>query len=217
MATASVDMITKLATDADAVNGALTKMQAQIKSDGLSKSAPLVTDIRGKFDRVYPQFKKFARDAARSPKILVEEDVYKKARKILTNMIKVTQKVGRVVAKEAADVKNEITLEVVGPAESEIVVQDKKLIQALKMVARGDKGRSGTIERGVPENCHIHVGGNAKYNLLFQPGKKLILGTINFHIESSNSDSQKKKVIKVAKRSGGKFTIAIRGDEIVKK
>ncbi len=217
MATASVQMIAKLAEDAEAVDGALTKMQAQIQKSDLNKSAPLVADIRGKFDRVYPQFQKFARDAARSPMILVDEDVYKKARKILTNMIKVTQKVGKAVAKEAADVKNEITLEVVGAAENEIVVQDKKLIQALKMVARGNNGRSGPIERGVPENCHIHVGGNAKYNLMFQPGKKLILGTINFHIDSSNSDSQTKKVIKVAKRGGSKFTIAIRGDEIVKK
>lgn len=217
MATASVDMITKLANDADAVNGALTKMQAQIQKSDLDKSAPIVADIKAKFDRVYPQFQKFARDAARSPMILVEEDVYKKARKILTNMIKVTQKVGRVVAKEEADVKSEITVDVVSAAESEILVNDKKLAQALKMVARGNSGRSGPKEDGIKEYSHIHVGGNAKYNLLFQPAKKLILGTLNFHLDSSNSDSQKKKIKKVAGRSGGKMTMAIRGDEIIKK
>lgn len=217
MATASVAMITKLADDANAVDAALTKMQGQIDKVGLLKSAPLVSDIRGKFARVYPQLKKFARDAARSPMILVEEDVYKKARKILTNMIKVTQKVGRVVAKEVADIKSEITVEIVSAAESEIYVNDKKLAQALKMVARGNSGRSGPKVDGIKEYSHIHVGGNAKYNLLFQPAKKLVLGTLNFHLDSSNSDSQKKKIKKVAARSGGKMTMAIRGDEIIKK
>ncbi len=217
MATASKDMIDKLTKDATAVDSALTKMEKQVEKLGLETSGPVVEQVRGKFDRENQQYQKFARDAERSPMILVEENTYKDARKVLTSIMRVTQKVGKVVAKEASEVSKEPTVEVVAAAESEIVGKDKKLAQALKMVARGDKGRSGPKESGIKKYSHIHVGGNARYNLLFQPAKKLVLGTLNFHLDSSNSDSQKKNIKTVAGRGGSKITVAIRGDKIVKK
>ena len=116
---ASVDLITKLADDADAVDAALTKMQKQVTKLGLTESGAHVSTLR-----------------------------------------------------------------------------DKKLAQALKMGARGDKGRAGPKENGIKEYNHIHVGGNAKYNLLFQPNNKLILGTLNFHLDSSNSDLKKREIKK---------------------
>lgn len=217
MPTASVDMVNKLKADADSVDAALTKMQRQVDKFGLEVSGAHVKTLRDKFDMGNQQFQKYARDAARSPAILVEEDKYKNARKVLTNIIKFVQKTGKAVAKEAADAKKEITVQAVSAAESELLVNDKKLAQALKMVARGDKGRSGPKEDGIKEYNHIHIGGNAKYNLLFQPGKKLVLGTLNFHLDSSNSSSQKNKIKQVAARGGGKITVGINGTDIVKK
>ncbi len=217
MATASIDMITKLDTDAKAVKALLAKMQKQVDKIDDAVTAPHVTKLQDSFNRANPQIEKFARDAARTPAILADEADYKNCRKILTNIIKFVQKTAKAVAKEAAAVKKEITIQAVSAAEGELLVNDKKLAQALKMVARGDKGRSGPAEDGIKKYNHIHVGGNAKDNLLFQPAKKLILGTLNFHLDSSNSKSQKAKIKAIAGRGGSKIMLAINNDVITKK
>jgi len=217
MATASRDMIAKLENDAKAVQALLLKMRKQVDKIGDAVTEPHVTKLQDTFKRVYPQIEKFARDAARDPAILADEADYKNSRKNLTNIIKFVQKTAKAVAQEVATVKKEITVQAVSAAEGELLVNDKKLAQALKMVARGDKGRSGPAEDGIKKYNHIHVGGNAKDNLLFQPGKKLILGTLNFHLDSSNSKSQKAKIKAVAGRGGSKITLAINNDVITKK
>lgn len=217
MATASKDMITKLNNDATAVKTVLAKMQKKVDKMGDAVTGPHVAALQVKFGKVHPQIEKFARDAARDPAILAKEDDYKKCRKFLTNVIGFVQKTSKAVDKEVATLKNEITVQAVSSAEGELLVNDKKLAQALKMVARGDKGRSGPVEAGVKKYNHIHVGGNANDNLLFQPAKKLILGTLNFHLEAGNSKSQKAKIKSVAGRSGSKITLAINGDVISKK
>ena len=88
------------------------------------------------------------------------------------------------------------------------------MAQALKMVADGTKGRAGPADKDIKEYNHIHIGGNANYNLLFQPGKKLVLGTLDFHLDNSCSESQKKEIKKVAARGGGTVTLVISGDDI---
>jgi hypothetical protein len=217
MPTASVEMITKLATDAKAVSAALVKMQKQVAKIDDAETAPHVTTLQTKFDRLNQQIEKIERDAGRKPPILADESDYKNCRKILTNIVKFVQKTAKAVSNEASAAKNEITVQAVSSAEKELLIRDKKLAQALKAVARGDKGRTGPKADGVKQYNHIHIGGNAKDNLLFRPGKKLVLGTLGFHLDSSNSKSEIAKITKVASRSGSKVTLAINGDVITKK
>ena len=217
MPTASVEMITKLANDAKAVGAALVKMQKQVAKIDDAETAPHVATLQTKFERLNQQIEKFERDAGRKPPILADESDYKNCRKILTNIIKFVQKTAKAVSKEASAVKNEVTVQAVSSAEKELLIRDKKLAQALKAIARGDKGRTGPKEDGVKEYNHIHIGGNAKDNLLFQPGKKLVLGTLNFHLEKGNNDAQIKKIKKVASRGGAKITLAINDGVITKK
>lgn len=217
MPSASSDMIKKLATDAASVKAILAKLKADIAKLGESENEPAVTKLETAFGLINPQIEKFARDIDLKPPIFADEKPYGDRRKDLTGLTAVLAKVAKSVAAEVVAAKSEIIVEAVSAAESELVINDKKLAQALKAVARGDKGRAGPKEDGIKEYNHIHVGGNAKYNLLFQPGKKLVLGTIDFHIDSDNSKAQKEKVKKVAGRAGGKIKIAISGDTITLK
>ena len=91
MPTASVEMITKLATDAKAVSAALVKMQKQVAKIDDAETAPHVTTLQTKFDRLNQQIEKIERDAGRKPPILADESDYKNCRKILTNIVKFVQ------------------------------------------------------------------------------------------------------------------------------
>ncbi|OIQ29475.1 MAG: hypothetical protein BM562_11020 [Alphaproteobacteria bacterium MedPE-SWcel] len=216
MPTASKEMISKLDADASAADTALTKLKKYADDFKDRPSQPIIDKLLKQFAAIQPQIIKFKRDADRSPAILCDEGDYKKRRKELTKLIQIIDKTKKAVAKEIASAKKEITVKAVSASESELVISDKKMEQALKAVARGDRGRAGPKEAGIKEYNHIHIGGNARFNLLFQPQTKLVLGTIGFHIESTNSKQQKDRVKKVAGRTGSKITLVI-GDDGIRK
>lgn len=214
MPTASAQMIVALAKDAKAIEAALAKMQVHVKKLGEPDSAPVIEKLQGQFDKFKPAVDRFVRELSLKPPIFAGEDDYKASRKLITGLIGLIEKAEKMVTKEQAEAKNEITIEAVATAKDELIGTDKKLAQALKAVVRGDKGRAGPKEDDIDEYNHIHIGGNAKSNLVFQPAKKLILGILNFHLDSSNNKAEKAKIKKVAGRGGGKITLVINGDDI---
>jgi hypothetical protein len=117
-------------------------------------------------------------------------------------------------AEEEEDDEAGVTIKVVSSAKKEVLIRSEKMAQALRMVATGQAGRGAPKIDGVPECQHIHVGGNAKENLLFKKTGPVVLGVIDFHIESSNNKQQKEQVQKVAKRSGATITLRIDGKDI---
>lgn len=214
MPTASTSMIEKLAADAATMKKALVRLEKHVTDNATSPSKAPVEKLSQAFNRILPQIEKFERDVKREPPIYADEDDYKLRRKDMTALMSVLPKLLKAVGAEQASAKAGISLQAAAAAENEIVINDKKMAQALKAVARGDKGRTGPKDDELPEFNHIHIGGNAKWNLLFNPKSKLVYGTVDFHIDSSMSESQKAKVKKVAKRSGSKITVVIDGDDI---
>ena len=107
-----------------------------------------------------------------------------------------------------------IEVQCISANKDDFIGEGKKMAQALKMALRGD-GRDGPKEEGVAQYKHIHVGGNAKLNLLFRQSNNLVLGVIDFHIESGNNKSQKAKVKKVAGASGSTTTLLVFEDDSI--
>ncbi len=214
MPTASPDMIKKLAQDAKAIEDALAKLATYLKATpGSTAKAPIET-LSAQFDRVYPQVVKFARDAARSPKILCDEEEYKARRKDITKIATFVQKTAKAVAKEKKSASKNIEIACLSSAKRDFIGGSKKLAQALKIAAAG-RGRTGPKEKGVKEYLHVHVGGNARENLLYRKNGPTALGIIPFHIESTNNDTQKKKVKDMAGASGGTVTLVIKEDDTI--
>ena len=214
MPTASAQMIVALAKDSKAMGASLEKMQAHVKKIGAPDSAPVIAKLQAEYDKLKPAVDRFVRDLTLKPPIFATDTDYIASRKLNTALLGLIGKAEKMVVKEAAEAKNEITIDAVATAKEELIGTDKKLAQALKAVARGDKGRAGPKDDDIAEYNHIHIGGNAKSNLLFQHGKKLILGTLAFHLDSTNNKAEKLKIKKVAGRSGGKITLVINGDEV---
>lgn len=214
MPSASAQMIVALAKDSKAMGASLEKMQAHVKKLGEPDSAPVIEKLQAQYDKLKPAVDRFVRDLTLKPPLFADEDDYKASRKLNTGLMSLIEKAEKMVVKEAAEAKNEITIEAVATAKDELIGIDKKLAQALKAVARGDKGRAGPKDDDIDEYNHIHIGGNAKSNLVFQPGKKLILGVLSFHLDSTNNKAEKAKIKKVAGRGGGKITLVINGDDI---
>lgn len=215
MPSASSEMITKLHSDATQTATMLKKLVAYAAKNKASPSAGMIGQLNTAFQRILPQIEKFKRDIGRKPPIFADEKDYAGRRKDLTKIMSATQKVGKAVSKEAVGGGDDATtVEAYASARRELTGTDAKLAQALTMVATGVKGRTGPKEAGVPKYNHIHIGGNAKYNLLFQPDKMIVLGTIPFHIDKKNNDQQKDAVKDVASRSGSKITLTIKGNKI---
>ncbi|MBC7477131.1 MAG: hypothetical protein H7317_03440 [Pseudorhodobacter sp.] len=214
MPTASGQMIEKLDADGKVVKAALAKMKDYLDDAGEPDSKDAIEKLTTQFAVFSPRIDKFAREILLKPPIFADEAAYTLVRKLLTATMASVAKTAKVVAAEQAAAKLAVKVKVVSAAKSECLIKDKKMAQALKMVASGTKGRAGPAEKDVKEYNHIHIGGNARYNLLFQPGKKLVLGTLDFHLDTSCSDAQKKEIKKVAARSGGTVTLVISGDEI---
>lgn len=215
MPTASTDMIKKLFDHGKAAEKSVGKLLAHVKAHRDSPSAKKIDDAAKALERVMPQVEKFQRDAERKPPILADEEKYKVLRKAVTKIIGAIDKLEKAVSKEKTEDGDEVTeVTCVSSARSELVGTDAKLAQALVMVATGVKGRTGPKQDGVPKYNHIHIGGNAKYNLLFQPNNGLVLGTIDFHIDKKNNDQQKEAVKAVATRSGGKTTLKVSGKKV---
>jgi hypothetical protein len=71
----------------------------------------------------------------------------------------------------------------------------------IRILARTATGR--TSPNG--KSNHVHIGGNANYNVLFKvdsTGAIQILGFVNFHMDSSMHKGQKTQVENIEKRSG---------------
>lgn len=214
MPTASGQMIEKLAADAKVVTTALGKMQDYLDKAGDPPSRAVIEKLADRFKVFSPRIDKFAKEITLKPPIFADETAYGAVRKLLTAVMADLAKAAKTVAAEQEAAKKAVKVKVVSAAKAECLIKDKKMAQALKMVADGTKGRAGPAEKDIKEYNHIHIGGNAKYNLLFQPGKKLVLGTLDFHLDSSCSEAQKKEIKKVAARSGGTVTLVISGDDI---
>ncbi|MEM7440602.1 MAG: hypothetical protein AAF393_13465 [Pseudomonadota bacterium] len=214
MPTASFEMIEKLSADGASTKTKLAKLAAHVKKHPGSPNAGKINEAIKAFTRMHPQVEKFQRDADRKPPILADETKYKTCRKLMTGVMKVAEATAKKVSKEAIEENDDITVQAYTAARSELTGTDAKLAQALTMVATGVKGRTGPKESGVPKYNHIHIGGNAKNNLLFQPDKGIVLGTIPFHIDKKNNDQQKAQVKAVASRSGGKVTLTVTGNKI---
>jgi len=215
MPTASSDMIQQLFDHGKAAEKKISKMHLHLDKHPDSPSKKKIEDAGNLLSRVMPQVEKFQRDAQRNPPIFAEEGDYKKCRTLLTKIIGAIVKTEKAVSKEKFDDGDEVTeVQCVSAARSELLGSDAKLAQALIMVATGVKGRTGPKQKGVPRYNHIHIGGNAKYNLLFQPNNGLVLGTINFHIDKSNNDQQQEEVKAVATRSGSKTTLKVSGKRV---
>ena len=217
MATASSEMVAQLSKDATTVKSALAKFGKHLESaEDDAPSRAVIGKVADKFKLIQPQIEKFDREIKEKPPRFPEDGAYRDRRKDVTALLALLPKIAKQVALEQAQAKSGVSISVVSAAENEIVIKDKKLAQALKAVARGDKGRTGPKDGDLPEFNHIHIGGNAKWNLLFNPKNKVVYGTVDFHIDSGMAKSQQEKVKKVAKRSGGKITVIVNGDDIRK-
>jgi hypothetical protein len=217
MATASSDMTTKLVTDFLAVGKLLASMQEFIQSVDNSPSEREVAKQQDAFDRMKGQIVSFAAGLKNKPPIFPPEAAYKDRRKDVTALAASVAKTAKVIAKEKESIENEVTVKAVSAAKSELVGKDKGMAQALTMVARGEKGRAGPKEEGVKQYNHIHIGGNAQSNLLFQPGSKLVLGVLDFHLEKGLDKGKIDKIKKVASRSGSAIILKINDDTVSEK
>lgn len=215
MPTASIEMTNKLVKDFAAVEDALKALQEHRKSAEDAPSAALIEKQQDIYDRITAQIEKFESGVKKKPLELPDEKAYRDRRKDVTTLLADVASVEKVVAKEEAATDKEVKVKAVSAAKNELLGKDAKLAQALTKVARGEKGRTGPKQDGVEQYNHIHIGGNANKNLLFQPGNKLVLGVLEFHLEKGLSDSNKHKIKTVAARSGSAITLRISGDEVL--
>jgi hypothetical protein len=110
-----------------------------------------------------------------------------------------------------------VTVKVVSSAVADVNIKNAKMAQALRMVAEGQTGRAGPKVPGITQPFqHIHIGGDASWNLLFRASGPLVLGTVEFHIEKTNNAQQKEEIKKVANRAGATATLQVDGDKISK-
>lgn len=213
MATASSEMTLKLVADFRAVDKVLTDAAKFFKEVDDSPSEADVKKIQAVFDKIEPQITKFGAGITQKPPTFPPEDDYKKRRAEVTALLTAAAKVAKALQKEKEALKNEVTVKAVSSAKSELIGKDKGLAQALTMVARGEKGRSGPKVKGIKEYSHIHIGGNAQSNLLYQTGSRLVLGVIGFHMEKGLDDGKMKQIENVASRSGS--TVVLKIDEAI--
>jgi hypothetical protein len=103
--------------------------------------------------------------------------------------------------------------EVNSEAAAEIRGTDPGMAQAVRMVFnRTARGRTAPGTSGVN---HIHVGGNAELNLLFDIVTYTILGVVNGHMDSGMSPTVKSQAGRVmARRGGTTLTLTLRGTTI---
>lgn len=215
MATASSEMTLKLVSDLSAVNKILADIDKFIEEVDDSPSKGDFTKLKDVCEKITPQVAKFGKGLTEKPPVFPPEDDYKKRRADVTALATAVAKVAKAVAKEKEAIKDEVTVKAYSSAKSELTGKHKGLAQALTMVARGEKGRSGPKVDGVKEYNHIHIGGDAQHNLLFQVGSRVVLGTLEFHLEKGLDDGKKKQIEKVAKRSGATVLLKVGADNNV--
>ncbi|WP_293935615.1 hypothetical protein [Iodobacter sp.] len=86
-------------------------------------------------------------------------------------------------------------------AVAEIEGSDAQMAQAVRMVF--NKTADGRSAPGTSGINHIHVGGNAQLNLLFDLASATILGVVNGHMDGQMKPAIRTESIKVASRKGG--------------
>ena len=100
-------------------------------------------------------------------------------------------------------------------AVSEIAGSDAVLAKAVTMVF--NQSARGRTAPGTTNVNHIHVGGNAQLNLLFDAVSYTVLGLVNGHMEKNMPSSVRNEADKVTKRFGGKsVAMMIDGDNIMR-
>ncbi len=102
---------------------------------------------------------------------------------------------------------------VVTAARSEVEGNDPAMAQAVRMVFAGTAtGRSAPGTTGIN---HIHVGGNAQLNLLFDTASGVVLGVVNGHMDKGMSPSVRSQADKVMSRRGGQtVTLRVHGSRV---
>ncbi len=89
---------------------------------------------------------------------------------------------------------------------------DKLLAKALRSVFAGTGGGRSSPDSSLE---HIHIGGVANRNLVFDPASRVVLGIVDFHMESGMNKGQKKQVENVEGRLGGTTTkLQVRGNTV---
>ncbi|NHQ86251.1 hypothetical protein HA050_08995 [Iodobacter sp. HSC-16F04] len=86
-------------------------------------------------------------------------------------------------------------------AAAEIEGNDAQMAQAVRMVF--NKTADGRSAPGTSGINHIHVGGNAQLNLLFDLASATILGVVNGHMDGQMKPAIRTESAKVASRKGG--------------
>jgi len=213
MAFASASMVATLVKDLKPVEGKITKLKAYAKDYDQSTLLVGIAGLDVPLVKCKPRIEKWERELKLKPPIFPDNDDYKSVRGELTKLIGQAEGLEKKMVAEKKIFDGAVTVKVVGAAKDEILGKDKALAQALSAVARGDKGRSSPKTDDLPALYHIHIGGNASDNLVFNPSKKLILGRIPFHMDKTMNDSKKAKVKKVCERSSGTFTALVLNKE----
>lgn len=97
----------------------------------------------------------------------------------------------------------------------EIKGKDKKMAQAVRMVI--DNTADGRSAPGATGINHIHVGGNARLNLLFHKSSRLVLGVVNDHMDSKMAPATRSEIDRVVgRKTGSKVDIEVDGDTVKK-
>jgi hypothetical protein len=103
-------------------------------------------------------------------------------------------------------------------AAEEIVAGGLDIAQALRMIFGGTA--SGRTPRGTSGVNHIHVGGNAQLNILFDTSNNRVLGLVHGHMDDKMSPPIRKEAEEVTSRKGTSVSsdVAIRvvGDLITR-
>jgi hypothetical protein len=100
-------------------------------------------------------------------------------------------------------------------AMGEIEGHDKVLAKAVTMVF--NKSARGRSAPGTTNVNHIHVGGNAQLNLLFDTVSYTVLGLVNGHMDKNMSPSVSNQATKVSQRyAGSSVSMVIDGDNIMR-
>ena len=239
MATASTSMIAQLGKNLSAVKDTVATLSAHAKARKDSAIHQKILDACMDYRRIAVQVKQFADDAKQGNPVFPDEALFKQTRDALRHNITLIIKLDKIAKAEKAAGKEEededtdavapaeaeeqeeatsdvITVECYSKARNELIGTDAKLAQALKMVARGEKGRSGPKVDGAKQFKHIHIGGVATDNLLFQANSDggVVLGRIDFHMHIALNKAEKKRIKDVAGRSGTTVTLTIDGNRI---
>ena len=101
-------------------------------------------------------------------------------------------------------------------AVNEILGNDKVLAKAVTMVF--NQSARGRTAPGTTNVNHIHVGGNAQLNLLFDAVSYTVLGLVNGHMDKNMSPTVSNQASTVTARFGGaSVSMVIDGDNIMLK